>query len=171
MGTFSFRPKREKLWVVAMVWVRLNLNPHPFKTKRVRHPTAGVMEKNKLAMGFARSFLRDKNSTRDGAAIVRTRIRRAQIVDGAWVIFLKINFENWFEWVMRRVNKSRGRVEIAHGRPEGTPLHPVAEGKPFDRPVSMRPTASTAFSASSRNPTNTSRLAFRAEFGSRPPLP
>jgi hypothetical protein len=45
MGAFSFRPMREKLWVVAMVWVRLNLNPHPFKTKRVRHPTADVMEK------------------------------------------------------------------------------------------------------------------------------
>jgi hypothetical protein len=28
-----------------MGWVRLNLNPHPFKTKRVRHPTAGVIDR------------------------------------------------------------------------------------------------------------------------------
>ena len=29
--------------VVVLVWVGLHLNPHPFKTKRVRHPTAGVV--------------------------------------------------------------------------------------------------------------------------------
>jgi hypothetical protein len=26
--------------VVVLIWVRFNLNPHPFKTKRVRHPKA-----------------------------------------------------------------------------------------------------------------------------------
>jgi hypothetical protein len=42
----SVVPKRE---MSVVIWAGLSLNPHPFKTKRVRHPTA------ETAMGFLAS--------------------------------------------------------------------------------------------------------------------
>jgi hypothetical protein len=61
MGAHLGGPQEMKSWVVVTVWVGLNLNPHPFKSKRVRHPRASAhleagRDARKLKMGFCVVF-------------------------------------------------------------------------------------------------------------------
>ena len=39
--TFCGLGARREVMVVVVSWVEWNLNPHPFKNERVRHPKAG----------------------------------------------------------------------------------------------------------------------------------